>query len=127
MMPRMRLLSQTDPPTAFLRQLRRSAVARRALLPSVVRGALFGLFIFAMTAGLRVAFADNVHVLQHGRVYRAAQMGPGRLKSFVRERGIRTVVNLRGYCPGPDFVWYLEECRATQRRDSILLYRYSGP
>src|SRR5580698_10514544 len=114
MMPRMRLLSQPDPPAAFLRQLRRSAGTRRPLAPSVVRGALFGLFIFGTSTGLRVALANNVHSLQNGRVYRAAQMDGEHLKAFVRSHGVRTVVNLRGYCPGPEFVWYLDECRATR-------------
>lgn len=114
MMPRMRLPSRPDPLTGFLRQLRRSAVRRRALAPSIIRGALFALLVFAASAGLRVAFADNVHALQHGRVYRAAQMDGERLKTFIHEHDIRTIVNLRGYCPGPDSAWYLDECRATR-------------
>jgi hypothetical protein len=111
MMPRMRLLSKPDPLMAFLRQLRRSAPSRRSLLPSLVRGTLFGLLLFGLSIGLRVAIANNVHSLQSGRVYRAAQMDPERLKQFAHDHRVRTVVNLRGYCP--DFDWYLGECRAT--------------
>lgn len=95
----------------FLRQLRRSASSRRPLGPSLLRGAACGLFVCMLVSGLRVALGDNVHVVQPHRVYRAAQMEPERLQAFIRSHGIRTVVNLRGYCA--DFDWYLGECRAT--------------
>jgi protein tyrosine phosphatase (PTP) superfamily phosphohydrolase (DUF442 family) len=60
-------------------------------------------------------FRDHLHVVQPGRVYRAAQMSAERLQTVVAHYGIRTVVNLRGACP--DFDWYREECRATARAD----------
>ena len=42
-----------------------------------------------------------------GRVYRSGQLSPQDLDRFTRALGIRTVINLRGFCPGLD--WYREE------------------
>lgn len=60
---------------------------------------------------LRVTVFTNVHTVVPGRVYRTAQLKPERLKAFIAEKGIRTVVNLRGVCN--DMPWYLGECRTT--------------
>jgi hypothetical protein len=38
-------------------------------------------------------------------------MDPDRLREFIREYHIRTIVNLRGCCP--EFDWYVNECRVT--------------
>src|SRR4051812_663280 len=60
---------------------------------------------------LRVTAFTNVHTVIPQRVYRTAQLKPERLKAFIAEKGIRTVVNLRGVCSNMD--WYLGECRTT--------------
>ncbi len=102
----MRLLRPTpEPSLAFLGRLR---PGRGPLRPACY-GALASAALVVTLAVLRVAAGDNVHEVQPRRVYRAAQMSPPRLEEFIRERGIRTVVNLRGYCP--DFDWYRDECR----------------
>jgi protein tyrosine phosphatase (PTP) superfamily phosphohydrolase (DUF442 family) len=44
-------------------------------------------------------------------VYRTAQLTPDGLRAFIREKGIRTVVNLRGVCA--NMPWYLAECAVT--------------
>src|SRR5438046_594007 len=104
----MRLLRATSEPSlSFLGRVR---PGRGPLRPACF-GALAGIALVVTAAVLRVAAGDNVHEVQPRRVYRAAQMSPRRLNEFIRERGIRTVVNLRGYCP--DFDWYRDECRVT--------------
>src|SRR5262245_3831863 len=104
----MRLLrAAPEPSLSFLVRLR---PGRGPLRPACY-GALFGLALVVTAGVLRVAAGDNVHEVQPRRVYRAAQMSPERLDDFIRERGIRTVVNLRGHCP--DFEWYRDECRVT--------------
>jgi hypothetical protein len=104
----MRLLRPApEPSLAFLDQLR---PGRGPLRPACY-GGLAGLVLVLSIAVLRVAAGDNVHEVQPRRVYRAAQMSPARLDKFIRDRGIRTVVNLRGYCP--EFDWYRDECRVT--------------
>ncbi len=60
---------------------------------------------------LRVIAFTNVHTVIPGRVYRTAQLKPDHLQRFVAEKGIRTVVNLRGVCS--NMPWYLDECRTT--------------
>ena len=60
---------------------------------------------------LRVVAFTNVHTVVPGRVYRTAQLTPERLQAFIAEKGIRTVVNLRGVCS--KMAWYLAECRTT--------------
>ncbi|MBN9118716.1 MAG: tyrosine-protein phosphatase, partial [Planctomycetes bacterium] len=62
-------------------------------------------------AVLRVTAFTNVHTVVPGRVYRTAQLSPERLRAFIAEKGIRTVVNLRGVCS--DMPWYLGECRTS--------------
>lgn len=64
---------------------------------------------------LRVVAFTNVHTVIPGRVYRTAQLKPERLKSFIAEKGLQTVVNLRGVCS--DMAWYLGECRTTHDAD----------
>jgi protein tyrosine phosphatase (PTP) superfamily phosphohydrolase (DUF442 family) len=66
--------------------------------------------VVVLTA-LQVVAGDNLRTLQPNRSFRAGQMSRQRLESVIRDRGIRTVINLRGYCP--DFEWYRDECRAT--------------
>jgi hypothetical protein len=71
-----------------------------------------------LALGLEIGFmigGRNFHPVIRGRVYRCAQMTGGKLDAIMKEYGIRTVVNLRGYCA--PFPWYLEECSTTQGRE----------
>jgi protein tyrosine phosphatase (PTP) superfamily phosphohydrolase (DUF442 family) len=82
-------------------------LSRRTLLKAV--GGAVGLG-FAAEA-VRVVALTNVHTVIPGRVYRTAQLRPDGLDALIAEKGVRTVVNLRGVCaPNP---WYLDECRVT--------------
>jgi hypothetical protein len=81
--------------------------SRRTLLKLAGGAAALG---FGAEA-LRVIAFTNVHTVVPGRVYRTAQLKPERLQKFIAEKGIRTVVNLRGVCA--DTAWYLGECRIT--------------
>ncbi|MBY0461419.1 MAG: tyrosine-protein phosphatase [Gemmataceae bacterium] len=60
---------------------------------------------------LRVVAFTNAHTVLDGRVYRTAQLTPDQLRSLIADKGIRTVVNLRGVCA--NMPWYLDECRVT--------------
>jgi protein tyrosine phosphatase (PTP) superfamily phosphohydrolase (DUF442 family) len=56
-----------------------------------------------------VLVGQNLHTVVPRRVYRSAQPSASSLQRIVKERGIRTVVNLRGSCsPLP---WYVDEAR----------------
>lgn len=112
MMPRMFWRVPTvDPTKQFLNGLRRPGFRLRIPVRALIRGLAFGLVLGSTIAGVRIAASDNVRTVRPGRVYRSAQMNPERLAEFIRERGIRTVINLRGHCP--DFAWYRDECRIT--------------
>jgi protein tyrosine/serine phosphatase len=62
---------------------------------------------------LHVTVGANFHAVVPGQVYRSAQPSPRSLEKKVRTYGIRTLVNLRGWC-GSD-KWYVEECRTAKR------------
>ena len=53
---------------------------------------------------------DNLHVVQEGVVYRSAQMAPDTLRRTIKDKGIRSVLNLRG--EKPDSQWYKKETGA---------------
>ncbi len=64
--------------------------------------ALAGLGIFVAHTFAR----RNFHVVSDGRVYRSGQMDVARLTQVVRERGIKTIVNLRGPAEGVKGEWH---------------------
>jgi len=85
----------------------RSRFSRRTLL----RLAGFGVGAAVFSEALRVFAFTNRHTVVPGKVYRTAQLTGGQLSEFLREKEIRTVINLRGV--GPAMPWYQAECKAT--------------
>jgi protein tyrosine phosphatase (PTP) superfamily phosphohydrolase (DUF442 family) len=61
----------------------------------------------------RVTLGSNFHVVIDQRLYRAAQPSGPSLTNYIRDYGIRTVINLRGPNDGED--WFEEEKQAAQR------------
>ena len=57
-----------------------------------------------------VFVGPNRHAVIPGHVYRCAQPSAGQIADQVRDKGIRTILNLRGHCPGVD--WYESQMRA---------------
>lgn len=49
----------------------------------------------------------NFHTVDDGRLYRSAQLEGSELREYIRNYGIQTVINLRGF--SPDKSWYLDE------------------
>jgi protein tyrosine phosphatase (PTP) superfamily phosphohydrolase (DUF442 family) len=97
----MSLLSRLRP--VIRRPTRRTVRwAFRGLVLLVV--ALLGYEVF------RVIAWTNRHTVIPGRVYRSAQPSGDELWAEVRDKNIRTVINLRGVSPGND--WYTDEARA---------------
>jgi protein tyrosine phosphatase (PTP) superfamily phosphohydrolase (DUF442 family) len=86
---------------------RRRRFSRRTLLKFVGGAVVLGV---GAEAG-RVIALTNTHTVVPGRVYRTAQLKADELRALVAEKGIRTVVNLRGVCA--DSPWYMDECRVT--------------
>jgi undecaprenyl-diphosphatase len=78
--------------------------------------ALLSLPLGAM--GYRYA-GGNVHEVEPGVLYRSGQLGDAGLRAIVAEKGIRTILNLRGAHPDED--WYRRE--AAVARDAGIDYR----
>jgi len=78
-----------------------------------------GLVTIALAAiflpqALRVTLGSNFHAVVEQRLYRAAQPSGSTLEHYVRNYGIRTVINLRGpNNKGED--WFEEEQQAVRR------------
>ena len=78
----------------------------------------------ALVAGLGLAvagpmhsffFESNLHPVVEGRIYRSAQPSGAEIDTWVRELGLRSVVNLRGAKGKDDRHWLAEERAAVQR------------
>lgn len=89
---------------------------RRWLLRAAV-----GLVLLLVGAeALRVFAGTNRHTVVPGRVYRCSQPAGKHVLELVDQRGIRTVINLRGLAQDPtgaDARWYLAEATATHDRN----------
>ncbi|HEY3787719.1 MAG TPA: tyrosine-protein phosphatase [Urbifossiella sp.] len=77
----------------------------------MIRLAAAAIFLGALGESLRVFAFTNQHAVIPGQVYRSAQLSPEQLRQTIEQRGIRTVINMRGICPDTD--WYLGEVRTT--------------
>ena len=65
-----------------------------------------------------VLLGGNFRTVLPGEVYRCGQPSPDQLGRLIQRHRIRTVVNLRGACPGAD--WYRDQARVTARLDVSL-------
>lgn len=93
------------------RRPRRLTILRQV----AVRVALLAAILIALVIAYVgvTAMTGNFHTVAEGEVYRSAQPSPAALERYVREHGIRTVINLRGENPSDG--WYQDEV-ATSRR-----------
>jgi protein tyrosine phosphatase (PTP) superfamily phosphohydrolase (DUF442 family) len=82
-------------------------LSRRNFFRLLGAGTLVG---FSAEAG-RVLFGSNEHTLIPGKVFRSAQLNRQKLEKVISEKGIKTVINLRGF--GPDQGWYMADSLAT--------------
>jgi CheY-like chemotaxis protein/protein tyrosine phosphatase (PTP) superfamily phosphohydrolase (DUF442 family) len=70
----------------------------------------------AATFGIYLAvlhWNGNFHTVIPGELYRSAQLSPTQIETYVRENGIRSIVNLRGENGKHD--WYNQEVKTAQR------------
>lgn len=56
---------------------------------------------------------ENFHEIDPGRYYRSAQLSGRDFESYIRQYGIRTVINLRGESPSQE--WYRQESEVMKR------------
>lgn len=84
--------------------------------------ALMICFLFALAGFyLHVSARCNLHTVEIGQVYRSAQMPAAELERFIKQAGIRSIVNLRGEHVGEG--WYDDEHR-TARALGVALINY---
>ncbi len=80
-------------------------------------GAALALGVMFVAEALRVFVGQNTHVVVAGRCHRGAQPFESCFESVLRDRKIRTVVNLRG--DNPDRAWYWREKASSARAGAI--------
>lgn len=82
----------------------------QSLTEKILRGAIAGFLVGVCVHVGFILGGSNFHAVLPGEVYRCGQLTGPALGRLVREHGIRTVVNLRGCCPGAG--WYRAEAEA---------------
>ncbi|HTU94074.1 MAG TPA: tyrosine-protein phosphatase [Gemmataceae bacterium] len=92
--------------------------SRRSFFRALLYGCLAGALLALACHVVYVLVGNNFHTVIPGQVYRSAQLSAAALERFIRDKHIRTVVNLRGCCD-PE-AWYLDEGRVTLRNDVSL-------
>jgi protein tyrosine/serine phosphatase len=95
---------------------------------SIILGCLVG-FILAVGAHAAFNWSNNhFHVVIPGRLFRSAQQSAEDLERTIRAHGIRTVINLRGFC---DEEWYPEQRAVTRHMgvamEDVGLYCWRSP
>jgi protein tyrosine/serine phosphatase len=102
---------------------------RGRLWRAALTGVVFGLVLAVLAQVGHILLGGNFHEVVRGRVYRSAQLSPEALEQRIRDRGIRTVINLRGDNVGED--WYHREIEATERNGAdfrdVGLWAYHPP
>ncbi len=78
---------------------------------AALRGAATGLLLAILVQVGHISWGNNLEAVIPGRAYRCAQLSGDELRHVIRQRGIRTVINLRGICDGQP--WYMDEAQAT--------------
>lgn len=59
-----------------------------------------------------LSLRNNIHTVTPNQLYRSAQLSPERLERLVRQRNIKTVINLRSF--NPQHEWYRDEVSVSQ-------------
>jgi protein tyrosine phosphatase (PTP) superfamily phosphohydrolase (DUF442 family) len=87
----------------------------RAVVADALRIAGIACLLMLAAEGVYVVFDDNLHSVIPQQVYRSAQLDAPTLERVVSRYGIRSVLNLRGHCPGE--AWYQAESNVLRRRE----------
>jgi protein-tyrosine phosphatase len=66
-----------------------------------------------LTGAAYQAWLSVIHVVIPNEVYRSSQLSPNVLKYYIKTKGIKSVINLRG--AEPYATWYLDELNTSQQ------------
>lgn len=83
----------------------------KTTLVAATSAIVFGLAIGAYLGYLQLS--GNFHTVIAGELYRSAQPTPAQMEAYVRDHGIKTIVNLRGQ--NLKSAWYSEEINTAER------------
>ncbi len=87
--------------------------------PLVLRTVRYFIIVLAVLLSLTAGYAlyiketNNFHEITPGEAYRSAQPDKDRLEYYIKEYGIKSVLNLRGR--NADKTWYLDEIETCSR------------
>ena len=62
---------------------------------------------------LELRLTGNIHAVDEPHIFRSAQLTPEQLTGFVKEKGIKSIINLRG--AHPEERWYRGELEVSER------------
>jgi undecaprenyl-diphosphatase len=66
-----------------------------------------GVVLAGVSLWMLPAIRDNFAAVLPGRVYRSGQLSADALERYIRQYGLRSIINLRG--SNPEFPWYRDE------------------
>ena len=84
---------------------------RRPLWWRIARFVIALAIVAFIIEALRVTAWSNQHTVIPGKIYRSAQPNEGEIREYAADKGVKTIINLRGLCP--EFGWYQNEARAS--------------
>lgn len=102
--------AESAPTTAALDRRPRSGLRR---------GVALALVVLFVAETLRVFVGQNSHVVVASRCHRGAQPFGACFESVLRDKQIRTVINLRG--DNPEHAWYWREKASSERRGAAFI------
>ena len=91
---------------------------RRVALAFAIVAAIVGIPAIVLGSwAVALQLSGNVHVVEPGQLYRAAQLNGAELDDVLNRYGIRTIINLRGVHAGQR--WYDDEVAVARQRGLI--------
>ena len=86
---------------------------------------IFFIFLFSFyylhTSSLRL-FYDNFHCVENGKLYRSRQLSARQLENYIKKKGIKTLINLRGKNENSN--WWQKE-KAVAKKNGVKFYNLS--
>jgi protein tyrosine/serine phosphatase len=86
---------------------------RFALRPLLITLAVIAVYFSAI--GIQQYVFGNIHSVVEGEFYRSAQLSPEQITAVAKEKGIKSIINLRGDNSGTP--WYDDEVKASKENN----------
>ncbi|MES2964963.1 MAG: dual specificity protein phosphatase family protein [Bdellovibrionota bacterium] len=79
----------------------------------MIRTATLLIALAFYSAAPQARAGNNFHEIDKGKMYRSAQLTGAEFEQVIKNRGIKTIINLRGEFPNAD--WYVKEAAAARK------------